>query len=366
MPQPCASDPAVSYRPSLQMLPWICSAVTHLALLLLLYALYPIVPGASSSQRLTTGITVTAVSADIPGIDGGQAGGGDGKEASAGEPRFFDEAPPDPMPPQPLLAATAQPPDLSAMIAAQPPVSLQGVLPRIDPNAAVGASAVLDDRTRCGGSGGGSRSGGRGAGSGRYSPGGKARTGVFGLVGEGYKFVYVFDRSGSMDGHGGAPLRAAKEQLIESIARLGDTHQFQIVFYNERPRIFTPLGREGKLVFATDQNKNQALRFIGSITADGATEHEAALALALRMAPDVVFFLTDADEPRLNSEQLARIRRMNRGSSICTVEFGFGVQMESDNFLVRLAEQNGGKHVYVDISKLVGSAPLGEPVGQLD
>ena len=32
--------------------------------------------------------------------------------------------------------------------------------------------------------------------------GGKARTSLFGIVGEGYKFVYVFDRSGSMGGIG--------------------------------------------------------------------------------------------------------------------------------------------------------------------
>jgi len=32
--------------------------------------------------------------------------------------------------------------------------------------------------------------------------GGKAHTSLFGVVGEGYKFVYVFDRSGSMGGRG--------------------------------------------------------------------------------------------------------------------------------------------------------------------
>ena len=32
--------------------------------------------------------------------------------------------------------------------------------------------------------------------------GGKGRTMLFGLVGEGYKFVYVIDRSGSMGGEG--------------------------------------------------------------------------------------------------------------------------------------------------------------------
>ena len=37
---------------------------------------------------------------------------------------------------------------------------------------------------------------------------------------------------------------------------------------------------------------------------------------------------------------------------INTIEFGYGPAFESDNFLIRLARQNHGKHVYVDISQL--------------
>ena len=70
------------------------------------------------------------------------------------------------------------------------------------------------------------------------------------------------------------------------------------------------------------------------------------------MAPDVVFFLTDADEPRMSEKQLARVRRLNRGATINTVEFGYGAQRSAENFLVELARGNGGKHVYVDVSKL--------------
>ena len=144
------------------------------------------------------------------------------------------------------------------------------------------------------------------------------RTGVFGVQGQGYKFVYVFDRSGSMGGHGGAPLAAAQAQLIESLQDLGQTHQFQIIFYNERPHIFNPTGGPRPVGFGTDENKYQAEQFIESITADGATEHEDALALALRMAPDVIFFLTDADEPRLNPDQLGAHRTDEQGDDRST------------------------------------------------
>ena len=62
--------------------------------------------------------------------------------------------------------------------------------------------------------------------------GGKARTSLFGVVGEGYKFVYVFDRSGSMGGSGRDSLRAIKAELPESLKNLDTVHQFQIIFYN--------------------------------------------------------------------------------------------------------------------------------------
>jgi hypothetical protein len=182
--------------------------------------------------------------------------------------------------------------------------------------------------------------------------GGMARTGVFGIEGEGYKFVYVFDRSGSMDGYGGAPLVAAKNELAASLGDLGQTHQFQIIFYNEHPRLFNPAGRAGRLVFGTEQNKNLARRFVGSITASGATRHLEALEMALGMGPDVIFFLTDADEPRMTASELARIAQMNKGTSINAIEFGHGERHDSDNFLVALARQNGGKHVYIDVSRL--------------
>jgi hypothetical protein len=182
---------------------------------------------------------------------------------------------------------------------------------------------------------------------------GAARTGVFGVSGVGYKFVYVFDRSGSMDGHGGAPLASAKRELIQSLRELDKTHQFQIIFYNENPRVFAPSGGEGRLAFGTDQNKRLAERFVGGITADGATHHEDALSMALRMRPDVIFFLTDADEPTLSAKQLARIAQLNHGTSINAIEFGYGPQGDSNNFLVRLARENGGQHVYVDVSQLL-------------
>ncbi len=180
--------------------------------------------------------------------------------------------------------------------------------------------------------------------------GGKARTILFGLVGEGYKFVFLIDRSGSMGGDGRKTLRAVKTELVESLKNLDSVHQFQLVFYNQRPKVLNPSGRPGRLSFATEENKRRAERFLDSISADGGTNHLDALQLALRLQPDVIFLLTDADDPVLDAQQLAKIRRRASGIRINAVEFGAGPKPAGDSFLALLARQNGGGYAYVDIS----------------
>lgn len=197
----------------------------------------------------------------------------------------------------------------------------------------------------------------RGAPPGAGGFGGKAAVNVFGTQGVGYKFAYVFDRSLSMEGSGRSPLEVAKAEMIASLDSMEDTHQFQIVFYNEAPKVFNPSGQTGKLAFATDQNKERARRFIGSITAFGRTEHEAALKLAIRMQPDVIFFLTDANEPQLTGRQLYEIQRQAAGIQINAIEFGIGPKQGGDNFLEKLARQNGGQYAYRDITKFALRQP---------
>jgi len=196
---------------------------------------------------------------------------------------------------------------------------------------------------------------GRGPSSGpsRGIPSGKGRTKVFGVEGEGTRFIYVFDRSASMEGSGGVcPLEAAKAELLASIEALQPMHQFQIIFYNDRQWIFNPAGQEGKIPLATEQNKERARKWIRSITPDGGTRHEEALLAAIRLQPDCIFFLTDADDPKLSEGQLERIRRRAGGIPIHTIEFGMGPHSGPPSFLARLADMTQGNYTYVDITRL--------------
>lgn len=206
-----------------------------------------------------------------------------------------------------------------------------------------------------------SSSDGSGSGNQLAAPGGSSggtggtgvETQVFGVKGQGNRFVYVFDRSSSMAGYEGRPLYWAKSELVGSLKRLQPIHQFQVIFYNQDPHIMTPFGGQGpQMVFANDSGKRAATNFISGVTADGSTNHVRALKLALRMKPDAIFFLTDADEPQMTMKELREIRALNHGCSIHAIEFGAGPSANRFNFLRRLAEENDGNYGYVDILSL--------------
>ncbi|MBA61609.1 MAG: hypothetical protein CMJ76_04515 [Planctomycetaceae bacterium] len=184
---------------------------------------------------------------------------------------------------------------------------------------------------------------------------GKVETGVFGIKGKGSRFIYVFDRSASMSGYQGRPIQAAKQQLLASLTDLKENHQFQIIFYNEYPSIFNPFHPSpAKLLYGNPINQKQAFNFVEDIKPAGQTNHIGALKIALNMKPDVIFFLTDADEPQLTTNELAFITSRNDsiGASINCIQFGVGKYLGAKNFLMRLADLNGGQYNYVDLNKL--------------
>ncbi len=205
----------------------------------------------------------------------------------------------------------------------------------------------------------------------RSSLGGKAASGtddtttmLFGISGSGSSFVYVFDRSDSMNGFGGKPLRAAKAELIRSLKTLTDRQQFQIIFYNDQPKPFSLAGLPMQMVTGDESHVALAENYVRSILAFGATEHESALKMALRMGPDVIFFLTDARIPRLSPADLREIKNRadSVGATIHCIEFGPEPVASSDSFLRELAAQNHGEYRYVDVRGLGSPPAASEPV----
>lgn len=193
-----------------------------------------------------------------------------------------------------------------------------------------------------------------GSGSSKQLKNYQVETSVFGVKGTGSKFIYVFDRSTSMEGYDGIPLAAAKAQLIGSLNDLQRTHQFQIIFYNGNAVPWNPNpSQPPSMMFGDESTKAAACKFIQGIVGRGNTRHLPALQQALRLAPDVVFFLTDAEWPQMSRAELDRIKRLNRGTSINSIEFGVGPRRSRNNFLTQLAQENNGQYSYVDITHLL-------------
>lgn len=183
---------------------------------------------------------------------------------------------------------------------------------------------------------------------------GKTTATFMGLRGSGSNFVYVLDRSASMEEFQGAPMRFAKSELLKSIASLGERNQFQIVFYNESPGALSNGSAAGKLLAASEVNKEKASRFVKAIKPSGGTEHIPGLKMGLSFAPDVLFFLTDAAEPSLTESQLLEIQtRAERSlTTIHTIQFNHGPAPNDGSWIRELAERNRGTYRYIDISGL--------------
>ncbi|MEO1616900.1 MAG: VWA domain-containing protein [Planctomycetota bacterium] len=256
-------------------------------------------------------------------------------------------------------AAAAPPADLS------PPLDLDGLLAAMEStpmpsNQSISGTGISGDLAL------GDDSFGDGGSSNLGELGEKGSANLFGVSGSGNRFVYVLDRSDSMNGFGGRPLASAKAELIRSLRSLTRGQQFQVIFYNENVKPFQVSGSPLTMITGQSSEVDRAERYIASIRAFGGTKHLGALKLALRMSPDVVFFLTDADRPRPSSLQLQDIQRRaeQSGTSIHAVEFGSLPNGAPDSFLRDLAAMNNGQYQYVDVRKLKQLAEPGPEAGE--
>lgn len=102
--------------------------------------------------------------------------------------------------------------------------------------------------------------------------------------------VYVLDCSGSMGATG--KFTAARSALLTTLAQQPATVRFQVVVYDSAPRALVP----GGAVLATPENVQTASAKLAAIEPRGKSNHLIALRAALDLRPDVVVWLTDADD----------------------------------------------------------------------
>jgi len=167
----------------------------------------------------------------------------------------------------------------------------------IDLNSVIAAnlgSAVSNASDRIGnGKGRGKGEGiGNGIGSGIGNGKGNGKQ-FFGMPIEGKSLAYVLDCSLSMnhphDSDAKTRFGRIKQELINAISHLKPDQEFFIVFFNHEA---IPMPANG-MVAANSENQSKYLYWMQQVTAVGDTDPTAALEIALRLRPDVIYFLTD-------------------------------------------------------------------------
>jgi hypothetical protein len=156
--------------------------------------------------------------------------------------------------------------------------------------------------------------------------------------------VYVVDRSMSMGFHGA--LARARREVLASLRRLGPDTRFQVIAYNRDAEPLRINGRYGLLV--SDENTiRQVAEAVTALRAAGGTDDGLALRRALAFHPDLIYFLTDADDVSLDDVKTVT-RLADHRTIIHTVELNGGRKGRMDGALHKLAADNGGTYRRLD------------------
>jgi hypothetical protein len=167
---------------------------------------------------------------------------------------------------------------------------------------------------------------------------------LFPLPATAARVVYVLDRSVSMGE--GDKLDLACREILVSLRRLPPTAYFQVVPYNSSAAPLR-IGNRIDLLPAEPAILDRVADQLKDLSASGGTDHANALRRGLALRPDVLYFVTDADQ--LPYDQIEFITRGNPGAVIHIVELTRRRGGSSDGPLAQLARANGGTYRRVSI-----------------
>lgn len=166
------------------------------------------------------------------------------------------------------------------------------------------------------------------------------RAGFFGSQAEGNSFVFIVDNSGSMNG---PRFYRAINELKTAIEGLEKDQTFYVIFYNS-VAVPMPVRRVRKLFRATKRNKKKAIKWINQQRPGGGTMPHEAVAIALKMKPQVIFFLTDGDMDR----NVRTVFINNNKRSIKTVVHTIAFQFRGGEVILKgIAKDNKGRYRFI-------------------
>lgn len=187
--------------------------------------------------------------------------------------------------------------------------------------------------------------GGVGDGHGAGAGAGHGNAVFFGVPAQGRRIVYVLDCSGSM-GKNGA-LAAARAELVRSLKSLPEDVRFQIIVYHDVAR---PLLARQPGWFAPAA-VHEVIEALARLPAEGATNHAVGLRAGLQLQPDVMFFLTDADDVTQEHLRLALQLNPRNRTAIHTIELNLANIDRPTMPMQVLARLTGGAYQAVDLAK---------------
>ncbi len=163
------------------------------------------------------------------------------------------------------------------------------------------------------------------------SPEGGHGAGMFPLPGGASSVVFALDRSVSMGVNN--KLDLACRELLASLRQLPPSARFQVIAYNTSAQ---PLAIGGRIDLLPVEPAilDEVASTLHKLVAAGGTDHVQALCRGLALHPDVLFFVTDADD--LPPAKIDFIRRCNHGTVIHTIELSRRRNARQDGPLAQL------------------------------
>jgi hypothetical protein len=168
----------------------------------------------------------------------------------------------------------------------------------------------------------------------------KKETVFFGTGARSDTVVFVVDMSGSMND--GRRFDRAVDELVRSLNAMVPTQKFFVFFFNGETHPMLGM-HSAELMTATPANRAKVVKWIKTLQPDADTAPEEALERALKLKPQVIYFLTDGEIPPTTPDT---VKKFNHDHKTVIHTIAFGTE-EGAEMLRAIAQDNGGKYHFV-------------------